>query len=193
MIRNCLILFQIVESKYTSGPNLHRRRAKGANHVPPTKGLFLVLTFASLFGNALGWASTDGDIVPDRERTLDADHHIGTLIVRAQGLASGDGNLRFVLFDSKKNFLKRPVRAEIIEINDQQGTWTLDDLPYGVYAVLVHHDTNSSGKMERHWYGKPKEPTGTSNDPPPRYGPPKFEDAKFSFDSPSLTLTVTVN
>jgi uncharacterized protein (DUF2141 family) len=49
-----------------------------------------------------------------------------------------------------------------------------------------------SGTMERHWYGKPKEPSGTSNDAPAKFGPPKFKNAKFRFESPTLTLTVTV-
>ncbi len=116
----------------------------------------------------------------------------GTLIVRVQGLTSDDGNLRFVLFDSKKNFLTSPVRAEIVEIKDRQGEWIVEELPYGTYAVLVHHDIDASGAMERHWYGKPKEPTGASNDAPARFGPPKFEKAKFQLESPTLTLTVAV-
>jgi uncharacterized protein (DUF2141 family) len=49
-----------------------------------------------------------------------------------------------------------------------------------------------SGTMERHWYGKPKEPTGASNDAPAKFGPPKFKNAKFQLESPTLTLTVTV-
>jgi len=116
----------------------------------------------------------------------------GTLVAHVRGLVSGDGNLRFVLFDSKENFLKQPVRAEVVEIKDQQGTWSIEELPYGTYAVLVHHDINTSGTMERHWYGKPKEPTGASNDAPARFGPPKFKSAKFLLESPTLTLTVTV-
>lgn len=116
----------------------------------------------------------------------------GTLIVQVQRLTSGDGNLRFVLFDSKENFLKYPVRAGIVEIENQRGTWTVEALPYGTYAVLVHHDVDGNGKMERHWYGKPKEPTGVSNDAPSRFGPPKFKKAKFQLESPELTLTVTV-
>ena len=116
----------------------------------------------------------------------------GTLEVHARGLVSGDGNLRFVLFDSKENFLKSPVRAEVVEIKDQQGTWIVEELPYGTYAVLVHHDIDLSGKMERHWYGKPKEPTGVSNDASTKVGPPKFEKAKFQLQSPTLALTVTV-
>ena len=100
--------------------------------------------------------------------------------------------MRFVLFDSKKNFLKHPVRAEVVEIKDQQDTWTIEKLPYGTYAILVHHDINTSGTMERHWYGKPKEPTGASNDAPARFGPPRFKHAKFQLESPKLTLTVVV-
>lgn len=116
----------------------------------------------------------------------------GMLTVHAQGLTSGDGILRFTLFDSKKNYLKKPVRAGEVEITDQQGTWVLNDLPYGTYAVMVHHDINSNSKMESHWYGKPKEPSGVSNDAPAKMGPPKFKDAKFQLESPTLTLTITV-
>lgn len=116
----------------------------------------------------------------------------GTLSVEVQGLKSNDGELRFVIFGSKKAFLKRPVRAEVLKIEGQEGTWTVDDLPYGTYAVLVHHDLDASGKMERHWYGKPKEPTGTSNDPPARMGPPLWKKASFQFAAPALTIVITV-
>jgi len=121
-----------------------------------------------------------------------AESETGTLIVRVEDLSSDDGNLRFALFDSEKEFMRRPVRAGIVDISDRQGVWTAADLPFGTYAVLVHHDSNGSGKMERHWYGKPKEPTGASNDAPAKFGPPKFKDAKFTFESEELTLTVPV-
>jgi uncharacterized protein (DUF2141 family) len=117
----------------------------------------------------------------------------GTLIVRVQGLESDDGQLRFVLFDSKEDFLKSPVRAEIVEIKDQQCTWIVEQLPYGTYAVLVHHDIDGSGTMERHWYGKPKEPTGASNDATAGFRRPNFENAKFRLEASELTLTIVVN
>ena len=141
---------------------------------------FVITAFVMLLGSSLCQVSADGT------------DSTGTLIVRVRGLTSGEGNLRFVLFDSKKNFLKHPVRADVVEIEDQQGTWTIEELPYGTYAILVHHDINTSGTMERHWYGKPKEPTGASNDAPARFGPPKFKDAKFKLESPTLTLMVTL-
>ena len=148
--------------------------------MPSLDRYIIISVLALLLGVPLGWVAAAGDDLT------------GTLIVRVQGLMSGDGNLRFVLFDSKKNFLKRPIRAEVVEIKNQQGMWTTDELPYGTYAVLVHHDIDASGRMERHWYGKPKEPTGASNDAPAKFGPPKFKNAKFLFESPTLTLKVTV-
>ena len=135
------------------------------------------ITLALLLAITCGWA--DGD-------------DTGTLLVKVEGLQSDKGDLRFVLFASREAFLKQPVSAEIVEINDRQGTWTVEDLPYGSYAVLVHHDLNANGKMERHWYGKPKEPTGTSNDPPARMGPPLWKKAKFELTEPALTITIKV-
>ncbi len=73
-----------------------------------------------------------------------------------------------------------------------QGVWVVDGVVYGRYAVLVHHDLNANGKMERHWYGKPGEPTGASNDATARFGPPKFRDAKFLIESTELTISVNV-
>jgi len=144
-------------------------------------GRFLLISaFVLLQGGSLAWDTAEGADLT------------GTLIVHVRDLSSGDGNLRFVLFDSKENFLKSPVRAEIVEIENQEGTWIVEGLPYGTYAVLVHHDLDASGKMERHWFGKPKEPTGASNDAPAKFGPPKYKKAKFQLESSTLTLTIKV-
>jgi uncharacterized protein (DUF2141 family) len=64
------------------------------------------MAFVMLLANPLGQVRAD---VADLT---------GTLIVHVRGLTSGEGNLRFVLFDSKKSFLKHPVRAEVVEITD---------------------------------------------------------------------------
>lgn len=156
------------------------------------KGLVRVASLALLVGIPLAWAFQEGDEWSDLEGATGATSKTGTLIVRVEGLESNAGKLRFVMFDSKENFLKQAFRAEILDIVDQQGTWTVDYLPHGVYAVLVHHDVDGSGAMERHWYGKPKEPTGTSNDAPARFGPPKWKKANFEFAAPKLALSITV-
>lgn len=142
--------------------------------------LFMAAAVVLLLCGPLGVAISRGDDLT------------GTLIVDVLGLTSSEGNLRFVLFNSDKDFLKRPIRAEVLEIEDEKGTWIVEGLTYGTYAVLVHHDIDADGTMDRHWYGKPKEPTGTSNDAPAKFGPPKFKDAKFRFEAETLTLTIVV-
>jgi uncharacterized protein (DUF2141 family) len=114
------------------------------------------------------------------------------LIVVVKEISTDKGLLRFSLFDSKKNFLKRPLKTGAVSIENHQGAWTVDDLAHGTYAVLVYHGVDGSGKMERHWYGKPKEPTGASNNPPPRMGPPEFDDAKFDFSTQEKRLLIAV-
>ena len=78
----------------------------------------------------------------------------GTLIVDVRGLEFNSGKLRFALFDSDENFFKEAVAYGDLDVTDSGGTWVLNDLPFGTYAVTVHHDVNDNGEMERHWYGK---------------------------------------
>lgn len=157
-----------------------------------SRNRILTAVLVLLLGIPFAWAFQEGDDWGDMGGTTGATSKTGTLIVHVEGLESDDGKLRFVMFDSKENFLGNAFRAEIIDIESGQGVWTVDYLPHGVYAVLVHHDLDGNGKMDRHWYGKPKEPTGTSNNPPPRMGPPKWKQASFTFEAPKLTLDIVV-
>lgn len=43
----------------------------------------------------------------------------------------------------------------------------------GSYAISVFHDLNDNGKLDRRFYGAPKEPAAFSNDYTP-FGPPRF-------------------
>ncbi len=88
--------------------------------------------------------------------------------------------------------MKQSVRSSIVPVENSGGTWVADDLPYGTYALIVHHDVNGNGELEQHWYGKPKEPVGASNNPKMRFGPPRFKHARFELGSAQLTLDVVV-
>ncbi len=47
------------------------------------------------------------------------------------------------------------------------------ELSPGSYAISVFHDLNDNGKLDRRFYGAPKEPAAFSNDYTP-FGPPRF-------------------
>jgi len=53
-------------------------------------------------------------------------------------------------------------------------------LPAGEYAFSVFHDREGDGRLARNFIGLPKEPSGLSNNLRPRFGPPKFDGAKFT-------------
>jgi uncharacterized protein (DUF2141 family) len=116
----------------------------------------------------------------------------GTLIVEVRGLEFDGGKLRFALFDSDESFFKEAVAYGDLDVTDRGATWVVNDLPFGTYAVTVHHDVNNNGEMEQHWYGKPKEPTGASTNPSLRFGPPTFEKTRFDFAAPEMTLSIDV-
>ncbi|AKM07310.1 DUF2141 domain-containing protein [Pelagerythrobacter marensis] len=51
-------------------------------------------------------------------------------------------------------------------------------VPGGTYALSIIHDENGNGKLDT--FAKiPREGYGFSGNPPVRFGPPKFEEARF--------------
>ena len=116
----------------------------------------------------------------------------GTLIVEVRDLEFNEGVVRFAMFDSEENFFKEAVAYANLEVSDNGVKWVVNDLPFGTYAVTVHHDVNENGEMERAWYGKPKEPTGASTNPSLRFGPPTFEKSKFDFTTAEMTIDIDV-
>jgi uncharacterized protein (DUF2141 family) len=53
-------------------------------------------------------------------------------------------------------------------------------IPQGVFAVMVFHDENRNGKLDKNFVGIPKEGYGASNNPAKKMRPPNFDEAKFS-------------
>lgn len=58
-------------------------------------------------------------------------------------------------------------------------TLWFEDVPAGSYAAVVLHDENENKKMERNWFGKPKEGWGMSNNPDALVSAPSFKAAQF--------------
>lgn len=60
----------------------------------------------------------------------------------------------------------------------------------GQYALALVHDENGNGRLDT-FMGMPREGFGFSRDAPVRFGPPRFEDARFTLEG-SQTLVVTI-
>lgn len=116
----------------------------------------------------------------------------GTLTVHVDGLNSDDGSVRIAL-NSRQNYDAdgKNVRAASLSIEDGTARWAAEDVPYGTYAMRVHHDENGNGEMDTNMFGAPQEAFGFSNNARGTLGPPDFEEAAFTLDSDSLSMTIT--
>ena len=74
-----------------------------------------------------------------------------TLTVQILGLASDEGSVALAIFDSAQSFDERTaaVASETLAPKEGGATWSLRDLPAGLYAVAVFHDLNGNKKLDK--------------------------------------------
>jgi len=101
--------------------------------------------------------------------------------VKVTDLRSNEGKVGITVFDSPDGFPgddENAIFREYFDINDQTTVAEIT-IPPGKYAIAVYHDEDENGDLKTNFIGMPKEGTGSSNNPKPRMGPPKYEDCEF--------------
>ena len=125
----------------------------------------------------------------------EAGNPADTITVHVVGLHSNDGMVDCALFESPDGFPDRfetAVKTTTSKIANQEATCAFVGLAPGEYAVSLFHDENSNGKLDRNFIGMPKEGVGASNDARGHMGPPKYDDARFSYEGGVRELTIHV-
>ena len=89
------------------------------------------------------------------------------------------GNALIGLYNSEESFLENPWKSKSAVIKNGQVTVIFEDVPDGIYAVSAFHDEDSDQELDMFLGFYPIEDYATSNNAPARFGPPKWEDAKF--------------
>jgi uncharacterized protein (DUF2141 family) len=100
----------------------------------------------------------------------------------------------FCLFNSEESYSgKHKALAQAsVAVKNKTAEAVFRELPYGTYAVKVHHDENANGQLDKGRLGIPTERYGFSNNARGRFGPPSFSDARFTMDSPNHTIRIEV-
>ena len=118
----------------------------------------------------------------------------GALTVIAVGLESEQGTVKMALSNSEQDYQgqegHRPFRAASVTIGEGRALHTFARLPRGDYALKLFHDVNNNDRLDTNFLGIPTEPYAFSNDAQARFGPPAYDKAKFSLDSPHQTLRI---
>ena len=71
------------------------------------------------------------------------------------------------------------------------GSVTVTGVPPGTYAVQVIHDENDNQTLDRPGL-LPTEGMGFSRDAPMRFGPPRWDDARFDLTEAGATVPLTM-
>lgn len=162
----------------------------------------LLVTLTGLFAAGAATAgaepSIDPNLDPDPSKALyaeDPGQCLGIdgrpdIRVKASGLRSGDGNVRFVLYgDKPEEFLERGKRLVRLSVPaDDNGVEVCISAPKaGTYAIAVLHDENGNDEFNISSDGG-----GFSNNPKLFLGPPSFDDSRFELGGAGEVLDVEV-
>ena len=116
----------------------------------------------------------------------------GKVIVQLENLKDNKGNIILSIFDSEDGFpmeSSKAIRTLIIEQGKTKKA-IFDNLPFGKYAISVHHDEDSDKEMDTNFFGIPSEGIGVSNNAKGSFGPPEFEDAKFTLNQKRRKISI---
>ena len=93
--------------------------------------------------------------------------------------APSEGQLVFQVYNSADAFgdFRDPENEVRFPVNDD-GSYLITDVTAGRIAVLVYHDANLNGLIDKNFIGIPRERLALSNNYRPK-GPPSFTRASF--------------
>ncbi|WP_137390732.1 DUF2141 domain-containing protein [Rhodoligotrophos defluvii] len=117
-----------------------------------------------------------------------------TLTITVKGMQSNDGALLWTLYNSQESFEafdgSTALKKGRCEIKNETCTIEVDSVPYGTYAILVAHDVNDDGEIDRNPLSD--ELKGVSNYTSKLWWKPNWDDAKFTVDQPNQSISITV-
>lgn len=118
-----------------------------------------------------------------------------TLRIHVDGLRNSNGNVGTELYTSADGWPEDPSKAfrrgpAEIPPGQRQTTAVWENLPPGVYGVAAIHDENSNAKLDKNFFGIPKEGYGFANNPHTSFGPAPFKQALVQVTCPVTETTI---
>lgn len=111
-----------------------------------------------------------------------------TITAKVVNATTDEGKISFALYD-KESFRLKPLQAAVSKIEDGKSIVVFENVAEGEYAVICYHDKNNNDKMDFSTNGMPLESYGASNNVM-NFGPPNYEDAKFSITDKNVSLEI---
>ena len=108
----------------------------------------------------------------------------GMITVEISGIQGTEGQISIGLYTSEEDFpeTEKSYKGIYAKVTGEEAVAAFQDIPAGTYAIAVFHDTNSNTKLDKNFFGIPKEGYAFSNNVFGTFGPPDFDDASFELD-----------
>ncbi len=103
-----------------------------------------------------------------------------TVEVTITDIKTVKGSVRMALYASAESFMKKHKAVREITVSGKMVSAVFENLEPGEYAISCYHDVNDNKKLDSNFMGIPREPYGFSNNARGTFGPPGFNDARFS-------------
>jgi uncharacterized protein (DUF2141 family) len=119
----------------------------------------------------------------------------GNLRVVVNNYRNKSGQIGFYLFNSGDQFpghTGKAILSSYVKISGITTEYTFTNVPVGTYAVYVFHDEDSNKELNTNFIGMPKEGVGVSNNAKGHFGPPKYDDAKFTLIKPEQLISISL-
>ncbi|MGB6222389.1 DUF2141 domain-containing protein [Haloferula sp.] len=115
-----------------------------------------------------------------------------TVTVEVSNIPTAQGNLLIGIYDSAGTFVKTPLpQSPKIPLKSTEPIRArIKGVKPGTYAIVIIHDVNGNGKLDKNFIGMPKEPIAFSQNPKIPMGLPSFDACSFVVDGEDLSLSI---
>ncbi len=106
-------------------------------------------------------------------------------------VASNNGTIQIGLYNNEANFLNKTYRSITVKAKEGNVEASFKNVPTGEYAISLYHDADDNKKLNT-ILGIPTESYGTSNNAKGNFGPPKWEDARFTIKDKEIVQSISL-
>jgi len=117
----------------------------------------------------------------------------GTLTITLEDIKKTQGSISLGVFDEEGYESGQAVNGANITVDEVTETVTIEGLEPGFYGIKMYHDVDGNGEMNANPFGMPTEPYAFSNNAKGRFGPAKWDAAKFEVTAEGAVQTISIN
>ena len=105
----------------------------------------------------------------------------GKIIVKVTDINSSKGKILLALYNNASSF---PIKSEAykkgtVRIEHKSAVYTFNNIPEGNYSIAILHDENDNNKVDKNFWGIPKERYGFSGIVNSIWSTPNFKETSF--------------